>query len=228
MVFRAILLGLILMAGPLMAGQGGSVLTVRGTGVVRVRPDMATVSVGVDVRAPTAAKALHQNTLRMSAVMALLDQKGIAKADIQTRQFSLNPIWDNKGRAYDKPLDIVGFSVSNVVQVRVRALALLGPILDALTKSGANRIQSVQFGITNPTPFLDQARALAVKEAIRKAGLFAAAAGRRVGDIVTLTESGADMRPPLALETRALAEAVPVAEGELTLQASVTLRVGLR
>jgi len=225
MIFRMVLALWLLLGLPALAQDGGAILTVRGSGIVTVVPDIVTVRVGVDARAPSAAAALRLNSDSMGVVMALLKTRGVDKRDIQTREFSLNPLWKNRNTAYDKPLEIVGFTVSNVVQIKLRDIDLLGPLLDALTKSGANRIQSVQFGVATPKPFLDQARVLAVKEAIRKAKLYAAAAGRRLGEITTINEGGAAAPGP---QLRALSAAVPIAEGELSLRADVTLRFRLR
>jgi uncharacterized protein len=216
--------GLILLATSL-AAQDMAVLSVTGTGQISVAPDMATISVGVEVEAKTAKRALALNSSRMVEVFETLNASGIAKRDIQTSQFSLLPQWSSRNSSTENPPKINGYVVSNVVSVRVRLLDRLGPVLDALTISGANRIQAVQFGIDDPKPHLDQARVLAVAEALRKAGLYAAAAGLRVGKILSISEgTGSGGYQP---QLRALAQSVPIAEGELTLSASVTIQIAV-
>ncbi len=219
-----LLLGLTLGA-PVSAGNGGAVLTVNGTGIITVKPDIVTILVGVDARAKSADLALGLNAERMNGVMAILQKRGVKKGDIQTRELSLNPLWKNRNTSYDKPLEIIGFTASNVVWIRLHDLDLLGPLLDALTRSGANRIQNVQFGVSDPKPYFDRARVLAVKEAMRKARLYADAAGQRLGGIISLEEGGATRAGP---ELRALSASLPVAGGELSMRADVRLRVALR
>jgi len=164
----------------------------------------------------------------MRAVFAVLKTHGIAEKDIQTRQFSLNPVWKNQLSSYDKPLEISGYSVSNVIVVRIRQLDRLGVVLDVLTKNGANRIESVQFGVLNSAPYTDQARTQAVQEALRKAAIYAQASGLSVGSILSIDEGGARGAAPLqAMMARASASDVPIAQGELTLDVRVTIRLNL-
>jgi len=222
-VFRLLFSLILVLATPVSAQDGLRVLTMSATGQVAVAPDMATVSVGVEVEAPTADRALRLNSARMKEVLALLGERGIADKDLQTVQFDVHPQWNNQKTSYDQPLEITGFIATNVVQVRIRQLDLLGPVLDALTKSGANRIQGVRFSVTNPGPYLDQARAAAVHEAIRKAGIYADAAGVTLGAILSIAEDS-QTNAPMFRTAAAMADAVPIAEGEVTITASATLR----
>ncbi len=227
MIYR-LCLGLVLMfAHPAFAQQAQAVLTVVGTGQVSAVPDMATISVGVEVEAPNAELALKQNAARMHEIIDTLKALEIAPRDIQTSQFSLYPQWSNRSSSSTKPPKITGFVATNVVFVRVRALDRLGETLDALTTSGANRIQGVDFGLTEPGPFLDQARLNAVAEAKRKAALYADAAGVTLGAILSIDEGHAQTQPAYRAEARLLADSAPIAEGELDLTAEVTIRFAI-
>ncbi|MBZ0129667.1 MAG: SIMPL domain-containing protein [Rhodobacteraceae bacterium] len=202
------------------------ILTISGSGQVTVAPDLALVSVGVEVGAPTADRALKLNSARMQEVFASLEQAGIARRDIQTSQLSIHPQWDSQQTSYDKPISIKGFIATNVVQVRLRDLGRLGQVLDALTRSGANRIQGVRFDISEPGPHLDRARQLAVADALRKAQLIADAAGVALGAIQTIEASDGGQTFYRA-EAARMADGVPVAEGELSLNADVTIRFAI-
>jgi uncharacterized protein YggE len=231
MMFRYILVVLLFGTGPVFAqgagGARGSVLTMNGIGQVTGIPDIAVIDIGVELRGATAELALRQNSARMKSVFALLAKSGIAKRDIQTSQFSLFPQWEDQKSPYNKPLQIVGFTVTNGLNVRVRKLEQLGSILDALTKVGANRIQSVRFSIDNDQPYLDAARRAAVVDAIRKAKITAKAAGVSLGEILSISESGSGARTP-AFSMRAFAaDTVPVSGGELSFTAGVTIRFAL-
>lgn len=204
-----------------------AVLTVSGSGYVAVAPDMATISVGVEVEAPTADRALKLNNARMQAVMKTLTEAGIAKKDVQTSQFSVHPQWTSRASSsQQQPPKISGFVATNIVSVKVKELNRLGQVLDALTKSGANRIQGVQFAVNDPKPHKDEARKRAVHEAMRKADLYASAAGGTLGAILSLNEGGAS-QPVFRMEARAMADSVPIAEGELVIQADVTMQFAL-
>ncbi len=227
---RRLIYVLFLVLGTAAVADGASpILSLSGTGTVTVSPDLATVSLGVEVEAPTADRALRANSARMSQIFAALEDIGIDKKDIQTSQLSLYPQWDNNvQKAGDAPR-VTGFVATNLLQVRVRDLPRLGMVLDALTKAGANRIQGISFGLFDPGPVLDAARKASVAEAVRKAGLYAEAANLTLGPIMSIDEAGVESAMPnFKMAAMAVAsDAVPVAEGELTYSATVTIRFAL-
>jgi uncharacterized protein YggE len=198
-------------------------ITVTAEGRADVRPDLATITLGVTTRADTAAAALAENSARLSAVLARLRGAGIAERDLQTSGLSLGPQFDYS-RDGQAPR-LVGYEAGNMLTVRVRALDTLGTILDMAVGDGANTFHGLSFGLAEPGPALDAARADAVAEARRRAGLIAAAAGVRLGAVIEITEGGGHVQPmAMARMSAPMAEAsVPVAEGEVSYAASVTI-----
>lgn len=207
---------------------GGPKITMTGQGAVAVRPDLAEISVGVSTEARTAAEALQANAVQMNQVFALLSQQNIDKRDIQTSQFSVHPQWSNQQTSYDKPLEIIGFVATNIVRIRVREIAGLGGVLDALTGAGANRIDSISFSVADPAPYLDEARKRAVADALHKAELFARAAGRALGEIEEISEVQAEAQPMFKVEAMRMMDSSPIAEGEQVISAEITIRWALR
>ena len=204
-------------------------LAVQGTGVVSAAPDIVTITVGVEVGAPTADQAMRRNADRMRAIMDLLKARKVAPGDIQTSQFSLQPIWENRAKPYDKPLSIIGFNAINTVRVTLRRIDMLGAVLDGLSQSGANRIQNVRFDIADARPLRDEARRRAVRDAMRKARLYADAAGRRLGPILSISEPGTTSGGTVELAMAARAPgAIPIAEGRVALRARVIMRFALQ
>lgn len=199
-------------------------ITVTGEGRVDAAPDLATISLGVTTEAKSAAGALAANSTAMAAVLERLRAAGIAERDLQTSGLSVNPVWTGYDQSGRKP-EIAGFQAANVLSVRVRALDSLGAVLDAAVKDGANTLNGLSFGMAEPQPLLDEARKRAVADARRKAELMAAAAGVRLGAVESISEAGG-YQPPMPqfrAESAMAAEAVPVAQGEVSLAASVTV-----
>lgn len=227
MFFRLLVTLFVLLAWNVAAGERPRVLTMTGTGIVALPPDMAWISIGVEVKSATAEAALSQNSTRMTEIFAMLKNQGIASKDVQTTQLAVHPQWNSQKTSYDKPLSITGYIATNVVQIRLRDLGSLGVVLDSLTKTGANRIQGVRFSVLNPTPHLDQARILAVAEAVRKARLFAKAAGVSLGDILAINETGNEPRPMFRAKALAMTDEVPIAGGELSLRAEITIQFAI-
>ena len=216
----AAFLGLALaVAGPLAPARAadGAMLVVQGAGGVEIAPDVADIAIGVRSEEPTPAQALDANSAAMSRVIADAKRAGLQERDIQTGVLQLAPY-----RRDDKGREVVLYQAVNAVRVRVRDLPRLGTVLRELVGSGANQIQGVRFSVADPTPHLDRARQQAVADASRRAELLAAAAGRRLGPILEITEATAG--DPGIVTARAAGPAVPVEPGQVGLRASVQIK----
>jgi uncharacterized protein YggE len=212
---------------PTWAQEISSTLTLSGSGQVSAAPDAARISIGVETEAPTADRALKANSAKMRNVFIGLDELGVERRNIQTNDFTVYPRFARSTSSDIGPPKVVAFGVANNVTVKVVELESLGAILDAVVKSGANRIHSINFLVLDPGPHLDKARALAVQQVIRKAGIYAQSAGLVVGDILSIAE-GSGTPPSMRREAFALAsDAVPIAQGEVALSATVTIRFAL-
>jgi hypothetical protein len=107
----------------------------------------------------------------------------------------------------------------------VRDPAKLGDLLDKITAAGANRIDGIEFVVSNQEARLDEARRMAVADAKDKADLYARAAGFTLGKVMNLTEESTPSPRPMAraMSSASGAAPVPVEAGEMTL--SVRVRV---
>src|SRR5690349_7462909 len=68
-------------------------IVVAGEGSINAAPDYAAISAGAGTRAKTAGDAAEANAKAMAAIVAALTDAGIARNDIQTTQFSLQPVY---------------------------------------------------------------------------------------------------------------------------------------
>ncbi|MGI9570371.1 MAG: SIMPL domain-containing protein [Desulfobulbia bacterium] len=211
-------------------GQAKRTISMVGSGKVNAAPDIAMIGLGVTSRGETAREALNENTKAMSALLTALKSGGIAEKDIQTSNFSIQPVYDHpRQQNPQKPKlpRIVGYNVSNQVSAMVRNPDSLGALLDKSVSVGSNQINSVQFSIDKQKPLRDVARKLAVEDAVRKAKLYADAAGVGLGDIINISEAGG-VRPPRPMmmrraEMAADSAPVPIARGEQTLSVNVNI-----
>lgn len=197
-------------------------ITMAGHGEARAVPDTAMVSAGVHAQAPTAAAALAANTTRMQAVMAALQKQGVPDKDIQTSNFSISPQYANGNGEAPR---ITGYQANNQVEVRLEDVRKVGAVLDALVSAGANQMNGLSFSIRDDAALLAKARSAAVEEARLKAETFAKAAGVSLGAILSIGESGGAMppRPMYAAPMMARDKAVPVALGEQSVDADITI-----
>src|SRR5689334_5798040 len=72
---------------------GEARVTVAGEGHVTVPPEHARVTGGVSTTAKTVKEASDSNSKVMTAMLAALADAGIAKKDIQTSEFSIEPVY---------------------------------------------------------------------------------------------------------------------------------------
>lgn len=234
-ILKAALPALILASAPLAAlaqdaAQGAGVpalpriIQVVGEGRANAAPDMARISLGVSQQAKTAGEAMDAMSAGMSAVLGTLGKQGIAQTDIQTGQLMLEPSYD-----YNTPDGnpiMNGFIATQILDVNVRDIGLLGTVLDAVVAGGANRVNGIAFDVSDPQAVTDEARRDAVADARARAELYADAADLPLGDLVSISESTVYTPPMPMYDARGGAQeamAVPVAPGEVSMMTSVTV-----
>lgn len=209
------------------------VIRVNGEGSVAVRPDMATVTLGVVREADTARAALDANNQAMAEVTQALKAAGIEAKDLQTSNFRIDPRYVYPPQRQDGQQDaprIVGYTVSNQLTVRIRDLAKVGEILDRAVTLGVNADGGISFGNADPKAVVAAARKEAVRDAAERALTLADAAGVRLGAVMEIVESGGQPRPmPMSRGKIAMAAeaAVPVeaGENEYTVNVQVTFEI---
>lgn len=162
------------------------VLTVSATGKVTVIPDVARVYLGVSLVKPTVKEARDAAATAMTNVIAAVKALGIAEDDIQTSGLSLYARYDDKSST-----KIVGYAISEQIQVTVRDLDKAGDVIDTATAKGATDVNGISFEIADPAAAQDAARAAAVTTA-RTSGLAMAAAGNvTLGAVVSIADASA-------------------------------------
>lgn len=228
---RPVLIALALMM-PLaaQAAEQPTTLTLTGVGTVNRAPDMATVSVGVETSDDTAAQALADNTQAVGDVILNLKQAGVEARDIQTSNFSIQPVYKSQKSISLGGNPIDHYRVSNMVSATTRDIQTVGAVLDALVRAGANRINGINFGLSTREAAMDEARRLAVVDVRRKAELYAEAAGFTLGPILSITESGGFVEPraDMMMAREVSAAPVPVEAGQLgiTSQVHIVWQIG--
>ena len=171
----------------------GTLLSVSASADASRVPDVATISAGVVTQAVDGNAAMRQNAEQMAKVMDAIKAAGIADKDIQTSGINLSPQYRYVENEAPK---ITGFQASNTVNLKVRDIAKLGKVLDALAAQGSNQINGPSFEIDQPEPVYDEARMAALKKAQARAETYAKSLGLRVRRIVSISEGGGSGFPP--------------------------------
>ena len=206
-------------------------LSVVGHGKVSAVPDVADINIGVVTQGPTAKEALQSNSDAMAALQKVLKERGVAAKDIETTQIQVSPVYSHPdprrqsgGEEYVPK--VVGYRVTNSVELTVRDIHKLGEMLDAVVGAGANQVTGIAFRVEKCEQLLDQARKLAMADAKRKAELLAGEAGVVLGPARQISEAGSMPPRPMNLGSAApqammARSAPPVAAGEQELSVSI-------
>ncbi|MEL8056209.1 MAG: SIMPL domain-containing protein [Pseudomonadota bacterium] len=210
--------------------QPETTLQISADASVNREPDVAFIMAGVTSEAETAQQAMADNRAAMNSVFAVLEDAGIDTRDMQTSNFSLNPRYDYSNRRNGEPARLVGYTASNQLSVRVRDLNDLGETMDALVEAGGNTFSGLRFGLDDDGAAKNEARRLAMAEAITRAELYASVAGYEVARIVTLSESGGYQPQPMMMARAEMAmdAATPIASGEVSYSMTVNVTFELR
>ncbi|SLN44085.1 26 kDa periplasmic immunogenic protein precursor [Roseivivax jejudonensis] len=195
-------------------------VTVTGEGTASAVPDIALITLGVQIRADAPDAAMESASEAAGRILARMSEMGLADSDVQTTNLSLEPVYDRNGEPGASP-EPRGFEARNMLTVRVRDLERLGDVLAAALDDGATSLGGLQFDLSEPKPLLDAARRAAVSDARAKAELLAETAGTALGEVLQIEETGGGNQPMPMAEMRA--SSVPVAAGESTVSTRVRI-----
>ncbi len=93
------------------------------------------------------------------------------------------------------PAKIVGYTVTQSVDVKMRDFKKISDIMGGVVTNGANQVGSLSFTIDDPTAVQDVARAEAIAKAKVKAESMAKAGGFRLGRLLGITEGSNNAYP---------------------------------
>ena len=198
-------------------------MTVTGEASIAVAPDMAQLTVGATSQDKDPVAAMNATSETLNKLISRLEEEGVVAKDIQTSSLRLTrqSQWNQQVEVF------VGFQASNVLNIRVRDLSRLSDVLGALVGEGANSLTNLTWDVQEKRALNDQARRAAIKDAMAKAALYAETAGVTLGPILSISDKVVQQTPgPFHRETvfhTDVADSVPLAAGEVTTSASVTM-----
>ncbi len=192
-------------------------ITAAGVGTVTTVPDRAHFSFGVQAQSRTASQALEAADAELARVVAALRSAGVAQADIQTEQISLSP------RTSEDGVQVIGYTATSSVSVRVRNLDRAGPIVDAAVGAGANQVYGPSLSRSDQAAVYRSALKAAYADARARAQALAEAAGVTLGAMTSTVEGGASVPMPLAVGGRAEDAKATIEPGTQEIQASVSV-----
>jgi uncharacterized protein YggE len=202
--------------------------TVSATGdaTLNAKPDQARILIGVTTQAQTADEAVRQNAVKAANVSSTLKPFVGAEGEIKTANYSVNPQYRYpQGEA---PI-LVGYQANNTVEVLLNDLTLMGKLIDAVSKAGANNVDRIEFLLKQDQAARTEVIGKAANQARANAEAIAKALGLTVRGVFSAETLDAGVpRPlavPMAMQMRAVAKEAPtpIEAGTIEIRASVTV-----
>ena len=180
----ALMMIMLLGCGALAEGT----LNVIGSGTVYVAADRVSASLGISISGEDLAELQNQANERMSAICQALLDAGLEGSNISTNYLYISPRYDYSGEMEK----ITGYSISNSLTILTDDIDSIGSYIDAAFAAGANTFDSIDFTTKDDSEAQRKALELAVADAQGKAEVIAAASGRSLGDILTISQGEED------------------------------------
>jgi len=220
-------------------------ISVNGTGEVNVTPDIATFTFTVTEEAKAVKEAQDKVSKTVADILSALKEQGIKEKDIKTQNYNIYPRYEYLREIVACPQGfdcsppsgtrtLVGYEVSQSVEVKVRVIDKAGEVLSALGALNVDNLFGPNFSIEDEDELKAEAREMAIKEAKEKAEKLADDLGVKLVRIVSFDESSPYGYP---VYDRALAESgiggggavtPPLPTGENTIRSDVFLVFEIR
>ncbi len=177
---------------------------VSAEGEVVAIPDVAQFTFSVITQGGVNIASLQtENVEKVNSAIAFVKSQGVQDRDIKTQNFSLEPRYQYSScpRSFGNevqaclPSEIVGYTITQTVQIKVRDFAKVGAIVSGVVENGANSVSQLSFTVDNPDVLESEARGQAIQKAKEKAKAVAEAGSFRVGRLLSIQEGGSPVHP---------------------------------
>ncbi len=208
---------------------------VTGESSVSAAPDQATVRFGIVSRAETAEEARAQNATAAKGAMNAVREVGIAEEKMRMETLRLQPRreYNRDTQTHEKK----GYEATRQVVVVLADLEQLPRLVAKVVQSGANRLEGIEYGLSDRTTLRNEALRQAARNARDKAKLLAKALDATVGSVQQIDEQsfGVDdpsprleMQYAKSAQDQAAPEPDAYAAGEIEVSATVQVTFELR
>ena len=209
-------------------------ITVIGVGRELGAPDVARIGFAVEHTAPTAQAASQAAAKSATDLMDALRKQVGDQGKVQTGGYQLQPVYRQETERLppDRPHrpEIIGYSVTNEIDVETYRVDTVGALIDAATTAGAARIGDVSFSLRDPAPARNRALKSAGADAAGQATAIAEALQVKIVRVLEATTEGGSVPVFYKRTTMAMAAeaaATPVEPGDVTTEVRLRVTYGI-
>ena len=192
-------------------------VVVVGNGAATAPPDVARIDLAAEATAQDVQSAMVDATNGLARIRSVLTDSGIPSGDVRTTETTVR-VDQGRPRRY-----VARFGLSATVRELSAAGGIVQNALAAADDTG--RLSGLLFAHSDPSGLLESARAAAFADAEAKARQYAGLAGRRLGEVVSVDDSGPGGPIPLPRRMAAMPLTdLGIEGGQLEVSASVVVR----
>jgi len=173
-------------ATPSFFGQ----VSVQGMATITAIPDVANISFEISTKEATPQKAKEANDATYFKLNDVLAKYDIKEKELKMNYININPYYDYVGGKST----IAGYQARKTITVKIKEIEKYGSFIDDVLKIGINSIHSVEFSLDDTKEAKNNARKKALEAAREKAELYASEVGKKIVDVVEISEEFSNMR----------------------------------
>lgn len=159
-------------------------LQVVGEATIQVAPDTVYLNFEAQNTSKTATEAATQNAQLVDQIVSQLTRAGIPQENLSTAQYTLYPEYNYSVN----PATLTGYRASTSLTVKVSDIDQAGKYIDTAIAAGASVSYGMSYALENDQETYRSAISQACQDAKAKADATAAANGKTVGDIISVSE----------------------------------------
>lgn len=198
-------------------------LEVWGEGVVTAVPDRTLITLGTISEGVELESVQSDNATKVAAIIEALEHLGIARENIKTTQFLIEPQYDY----IDGKQEFRGYRVTHLLQVTLDNVTEAGRLIDTAVANGANIVTSIEFNSSEAAKARQEALIAAVRDAEAKGTAIAQALGVSLSavpcKVEEVAEPGAESVFFKAAAVPLESATSPIEPGQLTFRAAVRI-----
>ncbi len=162
-------IGLVVLAGTLVFqlindsfNKTPATITITGYSKINYIPDEAVITAGVLIEGQDPKDVQIKSDNLMKGLVNFLKEEGIEEKNLKTTSYNLSPKYD-----FENYNQIMGYSLEQTLEVRLKDFSKVGEIVAGLTRNGANEIKGLSFVLSDEAEknLKKEARELAIADA---------------------------------------------------------------
>lgn len=198
-------------------------VTVNGHASVAVAPNQLEFHIQVEEKGALLSKLSKTLDVKTKKVLEELLDSDIPKEHIQSLNLSVFPWYERENNQSVQK----GFVVSRQINVKLEDFAKLDGLIDKILRVGVKSIGGFRHSVKDEDNIYRDALALAVKDAQKNAKAMLDVVGKKLGPVLSLTQSPNSGHQPMSMRYAMAKASSPYTEGQMNVNAAVMVEFAI-